>query len=71
MNVALPVHSTGYFRLKANSQIRTSGNKVWITWIGERLDILEERGLNIPIMKDIDSLREKFFGDFEKSHAEK
>lgn len=54
-----------------NTQIQTSGNKVWITWIGERLDILEERGLNIPIMKDVDALREKFFADFEKTHAKK
>lgn len=35
------------------SQIKTSGSEIWITWIGERLDILEERGLEIPIMKEI------------------
>ena len=43
------------------SQIRASGQKVWITYIGERLNLLEDRNLVIPIMKDIDRLREKFF----------
>ena len=48
-------------------QIQTSGNKVWITWIGERLDILEERGLQIPIMKEVNKLREAYFDDLEKN----
>jgi len=39
---------------------------VWITWVGERLDLLVERGLDIPIMSEIDILREKFFDDLEK-----
>ncbi len=46
-------------------QIILSGNKIWITWIGERLDILEERGLQIPIMKEINKLREAFFKELE------
>ena len=50
------------------NQIRMSGNKVWITWIGERLDILSERGLEIPIMRQMDMLREEYFDDFEKRH---
>ena len=49
-----------------NSQIQVSGNKIWITWIGERLDILEERGLKIPIMSEINKLREKYFSEREK-----
>ncbi len=49
-----------------NSQIQSSGNKIWITWIGERLDILEERGLKIPIMGEINKLREKYFSEQEK-----
>jgi len=52
-----------------NKQIGTSGNKVWITWIGERLDILEENGLEIPIMKDIDKLREEYYEDYEKRRS--
>ena len=47
-------------------QIRISGKEIWITWIGERLDILEERGLPIPIMADVDKLREEYFDEAEK-----
>lgn len=48
------------------SQIKISGNSVWITFVGERLDILEERGLVIPIIKEVDILREKYFDALEK-----
>lgn len=48
-------------------QIKTSGQKVWITYIGERLDILEEKGVVIPIMKDINTLREEYFKILEKN----
>lgn len=47
-------------------QIKSSGNKVWITWVGERLDLLEDKGLNIPIMREVDELREKYFDELEK-----
>ena len=47
-------------------QIETSGNKVWITYIGERMDLLLERGINIPIMNKIDTLREEYYDDYEK-----
>jgi len=47
-------------------QIKHHGRDVWITWIGERLDILEEQGLNIPIMNEIDKLREKYYDKLEK-----
>lgn len=50
-------------------QIRISGKDVWITWIGERLDILEERGLPIPIMPEVDKLREEYFNEYEKKFA--
>ncbi len=53
---------------EVQNQIKISGNKVWITWIGERLDILEESGLEIPVMKDIDKLREEYYDDYEKRH---
>ncbi len=48
------------------NQVKISGHDVWITWIGERLDILEERGLNIPVMKQMNELREEFFIEYEK-----
>jgi hypothetical protein len=49
-----------------NAQIKDSKQDVWITWIGERLDILEERGVVIPIMKKINVLRDKYFKNLEK-----
>jgi len=53
------------------SQVRHSGEDVWITWIGERLDILMEKGLNIPIIDQIDELRDTYFEEFERKFAEK
>lgn len=51
---------------EVQSQIKHSGEDVWITWIGERLDILEDEGLNIPIMKEINELRDNYFEQIEK-----
>jgi hypothetical protein len=51
---------------EVENQIKLSGNDVWITYIGERLDILEDRGLVIPIMKQINKLRESYFDALEK-----
>lgn len=51
------------------SQINMSKQDVWITWVGERLDILEDRGMIIPVMDELNILRNKFFDDFEKRHA--
>ena len=48
------------------NQIKQSSQDVWITWVGERLDILEDKGLNIPIMKEINQLRERYFERYEK-----
>lgn len=47
-------------------QMNNTGNKVWVTWTGERLDLLQERGLNIPIMPEIDALRYEYYGELEK-----
>ena len=49
-----------------NTQIKTTGNTIWITYIGERMDILAERGITIPIMKTIDKLRDEYFDEYEK-----
>ena len=48
------------------SQIKLSGNKIWITWVGERFDILEERGLVIPIMNELNILRKNYFENYGK-----
>lgn|SRR3989338_2445302 len=52
-------------------QIKQSKQDVWITWIGERFDILAERGVDIPIIEEFDDLREQFFEYLEKKHSEK
>jgi len=49
------------------SQIQKSKQDVWITWVGERLNILEQDGMIIPIMPQIDELRLKYFEDLEKT----
>lgn len=53
------------------SQIQQSGEDVWITWIGERLDVLTDEGINIPIMEDINKLRDRYFEQFEKDFKQK
>jgi len=47
-------------------QIKSSGSKVWITWVGERFDILQERGVEIPIMAEINKLREEYYAGLEE-----
>jgi len=47
-------------------QMQSSGNKIWITYVGERLDLLQERGLNIPIMEEVDLLRLEYYEELEK-----
>lgn len=48
------------------NQIQHSKEDIWITWIGERMDILQDEGINIPIMKKIDELRDSYFDYLEK-----
>ncbi|MCX6742528.1 MAG: nucleotidyltransferase [Candidatus Pacearchaeota archaeon] len=52
-------------------QIKENGEDVWVTWIGERLDLLVEKGIEILIMGKIDQLREDFFNKFEKEKPKK
>ena len=51
------------------AQIHQSRQDVWITWIGERLDLLEDKGIEIPIMDDVNKLREKFYDDLERKQS--
>lgn len=53
------------------AQINRYGNDEWITWIGERFDILEEKGIQIPIMDEINQLRDSYFKRLEKNHLRK
>ncbi len=43
------------------NQIKKSNQDVWITWVGERLDLLEDKGLVIPIMNQFNKLRNQYF----------
>jgi len=47
------------------NQIKQSKQDIWITWVGERLDLLEDKGLEIPIMNEFDKLRNKYFENLE------
>ena len=47
-------------------QVKDSKKDVWITWIGERLDLLEDRGLAISIKKDIDKMTLAYYEALEK-----
>jgi len=42
-------------------QIKESGKDIWITWVGERLHLLDERGVNIPILSKVNNLTEEYY----------
>ncbi|MCF7860960.1 hypothetical protein K9M79_01850 [Candidatus Woesearchaeota archaeon] len=46
-------------------QIKLSGENIWITWIGERLEILEDKGLIIPIIKDVHKMVENYYNTLD------
>lgn len=48
------------------NQIKQSKRDVWITWVGERLDLLEDKGLTIPIMDELNKLRYAYLDNLEK-----
>ena len=47
-------------------QTKKSGNDVWITWFEERLNLLEDRKIDIPILKDIRKLSLDYYNELEK-----
>ena len=46
---------------------QVSGNDIWITWVAERLEILQERGLIIPIMAEGAEMVEGYYNKLEKT----
>jgi hypothetical protein len=52
-------------------QTEKSGNDVWITWFEKRLNLLEDRGVYIPILKDIRKLSLKYYKELEKKLKDK
>lgn len=49
------------------NQIKNNGQDIWITWVGERLDELEKKKLTIPIMKNVNKMRDEYFIKLEKN----
>jgi len=47
-------------------QVEKSGKDVWITWFEERLNLLEDRKIIIPILKDIRKLSLEYYDQLEK-----
>ena len=39
----------------------SSGEQVWITWVAERLDLLAEKGVYIPILKELHKLVDDYY----------
>lgn len=48
-----------------NHQIK-KGKEIWITYLAEGLEKIEEKGVNVPIMDEIMSAYEKYFKSLEK-----
>lgn len=47
-------------------QIKEYGSSVWITWFEERLNLLEDNGVDVLIISEIRKLSEKYFKSLEK-----
>ena len=47
-------------------QIKKSGNEIWVTWFEERLNLLEDRKINIPIIKEIRALSYAYYSKLEE-----
>ena len=50
-------------------QVGHSGKDVWITWINERLELLEQTGVIIPIIKETQELTREYYKDLEKQYT--
>jgi len=61
MKLVIPGIDWSIILKELKDQISLSGRNIWITWVGERLDLLEDKGLVIPIMKDVNKLRKDYY----------
>ncbi|MFH0875431.1 MAG: DUF6036 family nucleotidyltransferase [archaeon] len=54
-------------------QAKETGNDVWITWVGERLETLVERGINFPkpFMDKVIAIVNNYYDSLEKTHTDK
>ncbi len=50
------------------NQAKETGHEVWITWVAERLEILEEKGVPLPkpIMEKVYALVDEYYNYLEK-----
>jgi len=55
----------GIIAKEINMQVE-QGKEIWITYLAEGLEKIEEKGINVPIMKEVMSAYEKYFESLEK-----
>jgi hypothetical protein len=54
------------------ARLQSSGeNSVWITWITDRLELLAERGAEIPILDEMRALSDKYINEWERGLLER
>ena len=54
------------------ARLQSSGeNSVWITWIADRLELLAERGAEIPILAEMRALSDKYTNEWERGLLER
>jgi len=70
IRLGVPGINWGIIIKELQNQIKQSNQDVWITWVGERLDLLEDKGLVIPVMNEFDKLRNQYFEDLEKRQSQ-
>ena len=68
-NLLIPDTDWEAIMQEIKAQIHQSKQDVWVTWIGERLDLLEDRGIEIPIMNEVNELRDKYYYDLERKQS--
>ena len=64
--IALAKMGLDWNAMIAELKLQVSGNDIWITWVAERLELLQERGLIIPIMAEVAEMVEKYYSQLEQ-----
>ncbi|MBU2638199.1 MAG: hypothetical protein KJ955_04450 [Nanoarchaeota archaeon] len=64
--IALARMGLDWNAILAELKHQVSGNDIWITWVAERLELLQERGLIIPIMAEVAEMVEGYYNKLEK-----
>lgn len=67
--IALARMGLDWNAMLAELKHQVSGNDIWISWVAERLELLQERGLIIPIMAEIAEMVEKYYLHLEQKQS--